>query len=463
MGSAKGVSYLARMYGIKLNWLLVQSIYPDVCISNDDGPYGRTIKLEIPVELSSAQTVVIVPSQPNTNQLQQHLESASDQSHTHALTVLPPFLLALILPPQYPLHASPRITALASTHAWFPTSKIRDLHSLLAGMWTRDSQGVLYAWVEFLHSGDFLDSLSLSSSTHKNQNVSSNTITIINQTPSTLLPLLESYNARAQDATFAETSYSCAICLSPHKGRYCVRLACAHVFCRSCLSDFWSSCIAEGDISRVGCPDPACVKAVHEAGEDDVVRVVKEDEMSRWKWLRAKRALERDPGMIHCPVVFCQTPVPSPKLGQGEDESGWARLRTCPTCEYAFCAFCRRTWHGPISSCALRVTESFVLEYLALPEGDVRRIEIESRWGKANVRRLVEKHEEERKNREWMEKSTMGCPGCGVHVEKSVGCNHVSETWIVYLTCVDPNFTTDDLRKVQTTLLLSVWGEATGV
>ncbi|KAG1749690.1 uncharacterized protein EDB91DRAFT_1109113 [Suillus paluster] len=280
-------------------------------------------------------------------------------------------------------------------------------------MWTRE--GVLYAWVAFLSGDEFLDSLSLSSKSH---------ITIVNHSPSTLLPLLESYDAHTQNAAFAETSYPCAICLSPYKGRHCVRLACAHVFCRSCLTDFWGSCIMEGDIGRVGCPDPGCVKAGHEAGEEDVIRVVGEEEVRRWKWLRTKRALERDPGMVHCPVAFCQTPVPSPEVD--DDDSGWARLRTCPTCEYAFCAFCRRTWHGPISACPLRVTESFVEEYLGLPEGDARRAQIERRWGRGNVKRLVAKYEEERMNREWMDNCTMGCPGCGVHVEKSVGCNHMT-------------------------------------
>lgn len=390
-------------------WEVLKSICPDVCIHNDAGPFGRTIKLEIPVELSPAQTVTVIPSA---------CDSHTTAPSTSPLTALPPFLLALILPPQYPLRASPRITSLTSTHAWFPSGKIRDLHTLLAGMWTHDSQGVLYDWVAFLSGPEFLDSLSLKNS--------SAGITIINPSPLTLLPLLESHNTHAQDAAFAETTYPCAICLSPYKGRHCVRLACTHVFCRSCLSDFWRSCIAEGDIGRVGCPDPGCVKAGHEAGEEDVVRVVNEEEVKRWKWLRAKRVLERDPGMVHCPVTFCQTPVPSPQIPKEDEESGWARLRTCPTCEFAFCAFCRRTWHGPISECPLRMTEPFVVEYLGLPEGDPRRGEIERRWGKSNVKRLVGKYEEERMNREWMEKSTMGCPGCGVHVEKSAGCNHMT-------------------------------------
>jgi E3 ubiquitin-protein ligase RNF14 len=210
-----------------------QSIYPDVCISNDAEPFGRTIKLEIPVELSPARSVTII----------------SPQNHSHAtspLVALPPFLLALILPPEYPLRAPPRITSLTCTHGWYPGS---DLHAHLAEMWMHDSQGVLYAWVAFISGAEFLQS---------------EDITIINSSPLTLLPLLESYNTHAQDTAFAETSFSCAICLSPHKGRHCVRLACSHIFCRSCLSDFWGSCITEGDIGRVGCPDPLCVKAGHE-------------------------------------------------------------------------------------------------------------------------------------------------------------------------------------------------------
>jgi E3 ubiquitin-protein ligase RNF14 len=72
------------------------------------------------------------------------------------------------------------------------------------------------------------------------------------------------------------------------------------------------------------------------------------------------------------------------------------------------------------------MTESFVMEYVGLAEGDGRRLEIERRWGKRNVERLVLKYEEDRLNREWISRCSMSCPGCGVRVEKSVGCNHVS-------------------------------------
>ena len=39
--------------------------------------------------------------------------------------------------------------------------------------------------------------------------------------------------------------------------------------------------------------------------------------------------------------------------------------------------------------------------------------------------KLVRDRKEEEANRKWLDDSTTTCPGCEVHVEKSVGCNHV--------------------------------------
>lgn len=98
-------------------------------------------------------------------------------------------------------------------------------------------------------------------------------------------------------------------------------------------------------MGKVGCPHPECVKAGREANEEEVVRVVTVEELGRWQWLREKRALDRDPHVVHCPLSFCQTPVPKPKVQDAEEGSGWMRLRTCHACGYSFCSFCKRTWY----------------------------------------------------------------------------------------------------------------------
>ena len=66
------------------------------------------------------------------------------------------------------------------------------------------------------------------------------------------------------------------------------------------------------------------------------------------------------------------------------------------------------------------------MEYLAAEEGSEDRSVIEQRYGKKNIVQLVLRYQEEVANKEWLDKSTMGCPGCSCHVEKTMGCNHAS-------------------------------------
>ena len=70
-------------------------------------------------------------------------------------------------------------------------------------------------------------------------------------------------------------------------------LSCGHVFCYKCLEDGWRLYIAEGDIGHVGCLDPECIKAGKEATEEEVQKVVLEDDVRRWRFLREKRMYEK--------------------------------------------------------------------------------------------------------------------------------------------------------------------------
>lgn len=183
---------------------------------------------------------------------------------------------------------------------------------------------------------------------------------ITHPVPRLLAPVLASFELLRNSKQFAQNSYSCSVCLTDYKGSKCLQLSCNHIFCRGCLEDFWKLCIAEGEVGRVGCPDPACVKAGSEAVEEEVARVVTETELQRWRWLREKRNIEKgrssnavvsvhglssdvDPTIVHCPMTFCQKPVPKPSEIVDSD-SGWDRLRSCPSCLFSFCSFCKRTW-----------------------------------------------------------------------------------------------------------------------
>lgn len=46
-------------------------------------------------------------------------------------------------------------------------------------------------------------------------------------------------------------------------------------------------------MDRIGCPDPGCVKQGTKASEEEVRRVVSSEEVTRWKWLKEKKELEK--------------------------------------------------------------------------------------------------------------------------------------------------------------------------
>ncbi|KAI0359180.1 RWD-domain-containing protein [Trametes cingulata] len=395
---------------------VLESIYPE-CLSVDTSK--ALIRLEVPVELPDATVVSIHNDLLTENGSSSNVpaSSASAAAKTLSLSTLPPLLLDICIPPSYPF-VPPQIRTIHATHAWLVLARF-DLRDRLAEMW-EEGEGVLYTWVEWIRSGDFLDALDMSS--HEG---GARIIRISHPTPGLLVPLLEKFDSSTQAARFSANSYECQVCLTSIKGARCVMLSCSHVFCRSCLEDFWGLCIKEGDVSRVGCPDPACVKAQREATEEEVRRVVTEDEVIRWKWLRMKRALERDPTLVHCPMALCQTPVPRPE--NVEEGSPWERLRTCPECGYSFCSYCKRTWHGPVSRCPISATKTLLLEYMALPEDSPERTKMEMRYGRTTIQKLVEEYEQERAFNEWLERSTgTPCPGCDLRVEKSAGCNHMT-------------------------------------
>jgi E3 ubiquitin-protein ligase RNF14 len=85
--------------------------------------------------------------------------------------------------------------------------------------------------------------------------------------------------------------------------------------------------------------------------------------------------------------------------------------------------------HGPITHCPISTSETFVLvleEYMTLEDGSEEQIKLERRYGRKNLQTLASKYQEEKANGEYLKQNSTTCPGCGVSVQKSLGCNHVS-------------------------------------
>ena len=92
--------------------------------------------------------------------VRERLPSTHDTAGDRAsvpLSLLPPLLLEIILPPAYPTYVPPQIVALHATHGWLGR-RVAPLRQLLLEMW-QAGEGVLYTWIEWIRSGDFLEAL----------------------------------------------------------------------------------------------------------------------------------------------------------------------------------------------------------------------------------------------------------------------------------------------------------------
>lgn len=262
------------------------------------------LKLEIPVEFPEPKTVTLVQEDSSTSTSTSISTTANPDIYAQqplSLSSLPPLVVSLILPPSYPLASPPHVASIRATNLWLPQS-LR-LQAILTRMW-QPGEGILYNWIEFIRTGEFLTALSLTSSAddHTIRYVISADRSICwcnaqarisHPSPRILTPLLKAYDMLTKSTQFSQNVYPCAICLTSVKGSKCVQLFCGHIFCRPCLEDFWGLCIAEGEVGRVGCPDPECVKSGREANIEDVIRVVTQAEVQRYRWLREKMALEK--------------------------------------------------------------------------------------------------------------------------------------------------------------------------
>jgi len=158
------------------------------------------------------------------------------------LANLPPLFLTLVLPIGYPMRRPPILKTVHATDGWPSGSVVAPMVKYLQEIWKVldrhwSAPGRCYA-VRF-----FSQSFTLSLSE------------LLIQPRSRLL---QSTTHPLSIGCFSSTTFTCAICFS---GSKCIHLsACSHVFSRGYLTDSWSLRVREGDVDKVACADPECVK-----------------------------------------------------------------------------------------------------------------------------------------------------------------------------------------------------------
>ncbi|KAF9891314.1 translation termination inhibitor protein itt1 [Aspergillus nanangensis] len=353
--------------------------------------------------------------------------AANVDNDVHVLSHLPPLRLEIDLPEGYPSDRPP-VIKLHTDPPWLSESIISRLLDDGKRLWEEWGKSlVVYTYIDHLQQ--------LAETAFGADDLPGGEVHLSRDLKIALLD----FNNKAERDKFEHETFECGVCLEPKKGTICHKLLlCSHVFCVSCLQDFYNTCITEGDVDSVRCLAPDCGKEGNSqiTGEgqsrkrrkndrtlspSELLQIPLEQEIvQRYVFLKRKKKLEADKSTVYCPRQWCQGaarskkhPKPNDPMtdeldASDEEDEGMMfdplgeegqlppmadRVAICEDCNYAFCCVCKKGWHGELQRCF--------------------------------PRRAAELSVEEKATEEYLRLYTSPCPTCNAPCQKRMGCNHM--------------------------------------
>ncbi|KAF2640926.1 hypothetical protein P280DRAFT_452028 [Massarina eburnea CBS 473.64] len=382
--------------------------YPEITISENSATLKMPVDLECPLQVNS------------------------DDGGQHSVLYLPSLTLSFALPNGYPADCPPCVRIACSA---LPNDVLDPLEAKLAALWEEYGRvAVITIYIsevtEAINTNFGIDRMNVSQGKFKE---------------------LVEFDSEAQLENFKKCSHVCDLCIETRPGQNCHRMTrCGHIFCVDCLQSFYSGFIKAGDVNNITCLEPDC------GSENDDVRArrgkkkrllsprellqipLERHYVQRYVDIKRKKRLDADKTTVWCPRTWCQgaskasrypkSTVPLEEMNESdtEDESTAStelpsseqidhlktltraeqlehikqkygeRLHVCEDCGFAFCKFCKHSWHGEgIVDC--------------LPE-----------------RLNDEISAEEKASLAYIATHTTPCPRCAAPISKIDACNHVT-------------------------------------
>lgn len=310
----------------------------------------------------------------------------------HCVENLPSIVLSFSLPHDYPSVKPPSFTL---TCPWLTEAQLSNLTKELLQMWASNAGSViLFTWIGFLQA-ESLSFLDVKSPVMLSEQI---------------LQIVLDCDRTKRGRVFDRTMFCCEVCLTEKPGNACMRfLECDHVFCRACLRDFFELHIREGSINLMKCPEEKCGTQVHPT---QVKELVSPELFERYDRLMFQLSLDTMHDIVYCPRKSCGSPV----VVDRDNAMG-----SCAECHYVFCIYCRMAYHG-VAMCKLKSEAAQKIRSTYMSGDESEKLELEKRYGKKQLRSLVEEHFTE----QWLEEYSKKCPCCSAQVQKIDGCNKMT-------------------------------------
>ena len=225
-----------------------------------------------------------------------------------------------------------------------------------------------------------------------------------------LATLLREFNNMKVEEEFSVTLFTCEVCFSDRIGSQCLKfVGCEHVYCRDCMSAYFTEKISSGAVSSLICPTTGCdVQAL----PTQVSELVEASLYARYEQQLLETQLESMADVVTCPRVDCQCPTMIDRE---------TNLGQCPACSFAFCIYCKATYHG-VSPCKFKTKEQRgILDKYAKASHD-ERLFMERRYGKKQLTTMSANLASE----DYLADKAKMCPHCNAPIEKNEGCNKIT-------------------------------------
>ncbi|XP_074642150.1 E3 ubiquitin-protein ligase RNF144A-like [Tubulanus polymorphus] len=136
---------------------------------------------------------------------------------------------------------------------------------------------------------------------------------------------------------------TCRLCLQECSKHDMYELVdCKCLYCRSCVKQYLTILVTEGNVLSITCPDGMCRKP-GKIYASEVEQVVDPEIFDRYIRLKFQREVELDPARTWCPEIGCETVCHVCTNGDLVPVTG--RPVHCPTCGLMFCSVCKSKWH----------------------------------------------------------------------------------------------------------------------
>ncbi|RLV91793.1 Translation termination inhibitor protein ITT1 [Spathaspora sp. JA1] len=422
-----------------------QSIYPN--LSYDETSLSGSI--EIPLKLDSETDISLC----STNN---HLVTSS------SIVNLPPIHFRFTLPETYP-HDAPPIINLKSDI--ISSNKLTQLSDKLNSIWIEYKDQIIFILIDTL----------LETTQYK---LSQLIETPIRTDNAQLYSEILEYDKLIKLQEFNNQTFNCQICQMNNLGLNCQMFNCNHIFCNSCLSEYFKSVIISSEVDKVHCPDFECTKkhiktkeSMNHMGIGDVnVREIvnalltppvplsmltsifnstttptdkeKSDTdthadtptlVNRYFKLYQKSQFELIGQLLPNRLVQC------PRLGCDQvifRQDLQTRLVQCDKCQYAFCNDCKMSYHTRFKLCnKLTHTQSYsgipvsdLQTYPQLSSDSYERKTLNAKYGRLVILRAVDEYNMDQLFQQMLSEGSSSikqCPGCDTVIEKSQGCNRM--------------------------------------